>query len=208
MSPLVFLLPVEVGERTSLSLTTLLAISMYMTIGGDDLPKISDPLALIDIALCFWFVINASTVLLLILNEKIYQMSERKPIPVWVRRIASLVCKSICQRRLKLSEMNPETKLKTDDEEEHHVICEHRITWKKLSQYLDKFCLVVIYVFQFTLVVVVAVYMAYGDQTKLDVLEQKLMGNVFQNQHRKESFKSATMQTENEYHFFRVNSES
>lgn len=208
MSPLVFLLPAEAGERTSLSLTTLLAISMYLTIGGDDLPKISDPLALIDIALCFWFVTNACTVLLLILNEKIYEMSERKPIPDWVHRIASLVCKSICQRSLKLSEVNPETKLKTDDEEEHHVIREHRITWKKLSQYLDKFWLIVIYILQFTLVVVVAFYLAYGDQTKSDVLEQKLTGDVFQGQHRKDSFKSTTIQTENEYHFFRVNAKT
>jgi nicotinic acetylcholine receptor alpha-7 len=44
LNPLVFLLPVESGERVSLSMTILLSYAIFLTLVSNSIPKTSNPM--------------------------------------------------------------------------------------------------------------------------------------------------------------------
>ncbi|XP_060562210.1 5-hydroxytryptamine receptor 3A-like [Ruditapes philippinarum] len=59
LTPLVFVLPKKSGERVGYAITMLLAISVYMTIVSDNLPKNSQPMPLISIMIFIWYILDA-----------------------------------------------------------------------------------------------------------------------------------------------------
>ena len=54
LNVLVFVLPVQSGERISYAITVLLAIAVFLTLVGDNMPKTSEPMS----SLCFFLLAN------------------------------------------------------------------------------------------------------------------------------------------------------
>ncbi|KAL3843127.1 hypothetical protein ACJMK2_021079 [Sinanodonta woodiana] len=90
---LVFLLPAESGERISFAITVLLAIAVFLTLVGDNLPKTSKPMSLI----CYLLLVNLSLstfiCIITILNLRLYHKPESKPVP---RLLAAIARKLNC----------------------------------------------------------------------------------------------------------------
>ena len=95
LNVLVFVLPVQSGERISYAITVLLAIAVFLTLVGDNMPKTSEPMS----SLCFFLLANLvlSAVICLgtIFNMMLYYRDENAdpPSPAVAGVTRVLLCK-------------------------------------------------------------------------------------------------------------------
>ena len=76
LSPLVFLLPQETGDRLSYSTTILLSSTVFMLVVGDNIPKTSDPLPLLVVLLGVALSMSLGTIVIVVFNLEIYNKDE------------------------------------------------------------------------------------------------------------------------------------
>ncbi|KAK3602247.1 hypothetical protein CHS0354_034483 [Potamilus streckersoni] len=153
LNVLVFVLPPESGERVSYAITVLLAVSVFLTIVGDNLPKTSEPMAFLSYFLVLDLALSAVVTLVTVLNLKVYhnQDNSNKKVPRILRSIAKLM--KCCDSKVKPIDMDAIYK---DDEkpkisktilvqcqgvlDENATVCseEECITWKNASKAMDK----------------------------------------------------------------------
>ena len=84
LNTLVFLMPVESGERISYSITVMLSIAVFLTIVSDTLSKTSEPASLYSYFLLVHLIMSALITVVSIMNLRIYYKTEAAAIPSWV----------------------------------------------------------------------------------------------------------------------------
>lgn len=183
LTPMVFLMPKSSGERVGYSITMLLAISVYMTIISDHLPKNSDPMPLVSVMIFVWYVMNSSIVLIVIINTKINHTKDGRPVPNLARKFVILTRKLKGQRRLhvggaaeaerRISLKNVKTTQGEDEEEEetkemngsgkpplerldtfYRARYPDGVTWQELSVAIDKWGVVLSYVIKIAIPII------------------------------------------------------
>ena len=80
----VFLLPADSGERISYAVTILLALAVFLTIIGENIPKTSSPLPIISFFLGAHVSLSSVICFAVILNLRLFHKSEKIPVPPWV----------------------------------------------------------------------------------------------------------------------------
>ncbi|KAL4225526.1 hypothetical protein ACF0H5_016214 [Mactra antiquata] len=95
LNVLVFFLPPQSGERISYSMTVLLAIAVFLTLVGDNLPKTSEPMSTICYFLLTNLVLSSVIMMVTILNLNIFHRSDLRPVPP---SLANLVLILSCRR--------------------------------------------------------------------------------------------------------------
>ncbi|XP_053379829.1 acetylcholine receptor subunit delta-like [Mercenaria mercenaria] len=158
LTPIVFALPKHSGERVGYSITMLLAISVYMTIISDNLPQNSDPMPLVSIMMFIWYILDSAIVFIVIINTKIYNIKENKPVPLLARKFVHLTRIITCEKaqnenetsegkgESQSTEANTEdcsTALDRDDCSSHA-----NIKWSHVSTAIDKWFFVISYAFK------------------------------------------------------------
>ncbi|XP_061183337.1 neuronal acetylcholine receptor subunit alpha-6-like [Saccostrea echinata] len=143
---LVFILPVDGGERVSYAITVLLAIAVFLTLVGDNLPKTSKPTALLSYFLLVDLVLSSLICFFVIIGMSFYYKDKKEtPVPKPIANMVRLCCHRRCARRAESTTVveayDPKSSNKnvpfTDDDEE-----EEEVTWKMVSKCFDKFMLV------------------------------------------------------------------
>ncbi|XP_069102703.1 neuronal acetylcholine receptor subunit alpha-7-like [Argopecten irradians] len=94
LTPFVFLLPASSGERISYTITMFLSLAVYMTIIGDKMPNISDPMAGISILLLVAMIYSCLLILLTIFTLRCEAESDVHEFPRWLLWLASRLCKN------------------------------------------------------------------------------------------------------------------
>jgi hypothetical protein len=93
---LVFILPVESGERVSYAITVLLSIAVFLTLVGDNIPKSSKPMSLFSYYLMSNLILSTVIMFTTIANLKVYHQHVDKPVPKWlstsVRKLQCCCC--------------------------------------------------------------------------------------------------------------------
>jgi hypothetical protein len=163
LTPVVFILPKKSGERVGYAITMLLAISVYMTIVSDNLPKNSQPMPLISIMIFIWYILDAMIVLIVIINTKIHTMPNDMPLSCCARifviitqKITSLVTCQSCKKSTddgssaeKESCIEMEAKPVNENEENQSESVKHvrsdKATWQDVSKSIDKWSFVISY---------------------------------------------------------------
>ena len=108
VSPFVFLLPNDSGERTSYSITVLLAFSVYMTVINDNMPSSSLPVAYISYFLLSTMVTNAIIVILNITQIKLYAKHHTSDNPTLPKCLLYFI--NVCgKKKRRRSRHNPDT---------------------------------------------------------------------------------------------------
>ena len=91
LNVLVFWVPAESGERVSYAITVLLAIAVFLTIVGDNMPKTSQPMSI----LCYFLIINLALSSLIciaaIFNLNIYFKYWERPVPMWLDAVTRVL---------------------------------------------------------------------------------------------------------------------
>ena len=102
LSPFVFLMPINSGERVSYSITVLLAFSVYMTVVSENMPKTSLPVSTLS-----YFMLNVMfggtmSVIINIIQLRIYNRPDTLPIPTWLSKFTKclqLLCLKTQRRK-------------------------------------------------------------------------------------------------------------
>jgi hypothetical protein len=84
LNVLVFLIPVESGERVSYSITVLLSIAVFMTIFGDAMPKGSEKISMLSYFMMGTIGYSALITFVTIINLRIHHKPRDAPIPRWL----------------------------------------------------------------------------------------------------------------------------
>ncbi|XP_060072701.1 neuronal acetylcholine receptor subunit beta-3-like [Ylistrum balloti] len=89
LNPFVFLLPAPSGERISYTITIFLSLAVYMTIIGDNMPQISEPMAGISYFLLVAMLYSSLLILLTIFTLRCDYVIDKHEFPDWVLWLAS-----------------------------------------------------------------------------------------------------------------------
>ncbi|XP_060588637.1 acetylcholine receptor subunit alpha-like [Ruditapes philippinarum] len=89
LSVFVFLIPSDSGERMSFTLTMLLAISVFLTLVGDNLPKISTFMPVLSYYIISMLVMCVSIALATILNLRLFHLDEAEPKPRCLTKVVT-----------------------------------------------------------------------------------------------------------------------
>ncbi|XP_041354404.1 neuronal acetylcholine receptor subunit alpha-7-like isoform X2 [Gigantopelta aegis] len=174
LSALVFLLPIESGEKMGYSLTVLLSISVFLTLIADQIPTTSKSIAILTIYISILIILNGLSVVLTLMTLDIYFRNDKEPVPHWLQKLTKyvmspLACWGLCSKKKKkkifetvrplskkIHRPSTETETETDDTEDD----EHQFSWVEIAKVFDAFCLR-IYVLLFIVITVVCFMMIF-----------------------------------------------
>ncbi|XP_021358068.1 uncharacterized protein LOC110453448 [Mizuhopecten yessoensis] len=96
---LVFILPVDSGEKVSYSVTVLLALAVLLTLIADSMPSTSICVSILSVYLAFTMIMGVLAVGLSVLVLRIHFKDPENPVPVWLHKITRrLFARGACWR--------------------------------------------------------------------------------------------------------------
>ncbi|OWF50067.1 neuronal acetylcholine receptor subunit alpha-2-like [Mizuhopecten yessoensis] len=127
LNPFVFLLPASSGERISYTITMFLALAVYMTLIGDNMPKVSEPMAGISYFLLVAMLFSCLLIILTIFTLSCHAKKDVKQFPKWLRRLVFRIKKRKGKEKTypikppaeNASEQNVNNELEEDIKKEH-----------------------------------------------------------------------------------------
>ena len=171
---LVFMLPPESGERVSFATTVLLAIAVFLTLVGDNIPKTSKPMSILCYFLMIELIMSTLMCVAAILNLRLYFKKPADSVHAWCRYVTRVLnCNFKINRGKRTVKIRPATtetlrkndvqpfnsrfrrdnKIMTpverfDSEDLRTTKCSvisvdtsMDVTWKEVSQAVDKVCI-------------------------------------------------------------------
>ncbi|XP_053385112.1 acetylcholine receptor subunit alpha-like [Mercenaria mercenaria] len=146
---LVFLLPAESGERVSYSVTVLLALAVFMTLVGDNLPKTSEPMPVLSYYLMILLALSTLMTVTTILNLRL--CFKKGQVPACVRSLYRILYCFPCRfRKKKFLKINQVYPIDGKNKNKIPVVTvdnsakdEPEITWQDISVAVDWVALVV-----------------------------------------------------------------
>lgn len=154
LNVLAFFVPAQSGERVSFSMTVLLAIAVFLTLVGDNMPKTSEPMSTICYFLLTNLVLSSLIMIITVLNLNVFHKSEKQPVPTFLSNLVLLLS---CRRpkRTKVEVISVSEDVHDVDfkkeKEKHDVVDEkwatpvqaeevnaNKATWQDVSRMFDK----------------------------------------------------------------------
>lgn len=158
LNAVIFLIPADSGERISYSITVLLAVAVFLTLVGDNLPKKSNPMPIFSFYLLTILIISVVITLLNIFSLRLYHRDRTQPVPnVFASLSRFWRNKTTRFKRNKTVEnintaadecKDKETDMSGDSLDNQNVLHSHRsrdckaLTWKSVSNSFDKVCFI------------------------------------------------------------------
>ncbi|XP_061175588.1 acetylcholine receptor subunit alpha-1-A-like [Saccostrea echinata] len=167
LTALVFILPLESGERVGYSVTGFLTFAVYLTLIAEGMPRTSEPMAILSYYLMSMVVVSAAATIITVFTLRIFLKEEDDPIPgCLVYFIAFLNC-LVCTKEededdetpllganaLELrtrrggSAKTPRSRIEVDNESldsDEHPENRYDVDWKLVASTLDIFSLIAI----------------------------------------------------------------
>ena len=161
LNVMVFLLPVDSGERIGFAITVLLAIAVYMTIVSDNLPKTSEPLPLISYLLIICLGVSVLITVVTVLNLRLFHKDINEPVPRWLINVYNIFTCRICSKKNSNKTMEKENAPQSKFEAENGHVPSNKvkvflqtaddetqiettpITWKDISTVIDYIALLI-----------------------------------------------------------------
>lgn len=150
LNVLVFFLPASSGERVSYAITVLLAIAVFLTLVGDNMPKTSQPMSTICYFLLTNLALSSLIMVMTIFNLNFYHRDNKMPVPGWLSKFVRILnCKWLSNRTkvqpITETDVQITEKCKSAEEMEPvkwvlpiYLEDEDRITWREVSRTVDK----------------------------------------------------------------------
>ncbi|CAC5401853.1 CHRND [Mytilus coruscus] len=148
----VFKLPVDSGEKTSFSLTVLLAYGVYLTMISAEIPSTSVSTSYLSLYLVFILTLGVIAILLTIVIQRIHFKTEDEEIPEWLQKITKQCYTKISGKNtkkdhsdLKYKPMNlkrhsiaPIQLNETTEKGNNGEINDIKVTWQIVAMIVDK----------------------------------------------------------------------
>ncbi|KAK3101715.1 hypothetical protein FSP39_005783 [Pinctada imbricata] len=140
LNPLVFILPVESGERLSYAVTIFLSLAVFMTLVSDNMPKSANPISLLSFFLMAVMIFSTLQCIMVIVISSIYLKSALDKVPDWILYILR---QKTCKRRTAAVEQDDSG---MSDQEVHiQKTLDHTFTWKDLAMFFDRLSIIMSY---------------------------------------------------------------
>ena len=143
---LVFVLPAESGERVGFSVTMLLALAVFLTLVGDNLPKTSKPTPILGDYLIAILVLSVMMIIMAIINLRFYYKPADTAPPKCLQALIKLVLCRLCRKRKisNVTEIRPFSFDKSDNKSPpEEADQEDKVTWQDFSFVADVFCFII-----------------------------------------------------------------
>jgi hypothetical protein len=161
LNPLVFVLPIDSGERVSYAITIFLSFAVFMTLLSDNIPKSSEPMALMSYFLIITMCMSTLVCVLSIVTMRFHfkdsdsEVSSKAAFVLYVLQFRFLC--HFCRRRRQKTKVDDNlnskvrfVKSKYDNEEKTlDQEGERKMTWKVLADGYDKTMAYYFYVIAF-----------------------------------------------------------
>ena len=166
---LVFILPVESGEKVSYAITVLLSIAVFLTLVGDNLPQISNPMSILSYYLLSVLSLSVFICFCTILSLHIYFKDNLIPVPRCLRSITlCCLCCKIKQSKPRRPHRNTRP-LRTFNQFQFEHNCNSYsdgntwdVTWRDVSAACDKFCFIICFLALIVITVIHIICMTQG----------------------------------------------
>ncbi|XP_069105819.1 neuronal acetylcholine receptor subunit alpha-3-like [Argopecten irradians] len=99
LNPFVFLLPASSGERISYTITMFLSLAVYMTLVGDNMPKVSEPMAGISYFLLVSMAFSCALTILTIFTLRWHARKDPNQFPKLLKHLVFLCTRKEEKRR-------------------------------------------------------------------------------------------------------------
>lgn len=179
----VFLIPVESGERISYTITVLLSFAVFMTLVNDTIPKTSSPMSLLCYYLALLFAGSVFVMVTVAVNMAFYFRDEARPIPKLYLSLVLLFRKSSIQQSetapsnnntvnvidLTDEKMTLEGKLQSETEKYTQPNIYSVITWKHVANTVDKLGFIIFFLYFLSLSVGMMVYLWQSSHKQIDI---------------------------------------
>lgn len=96
LNALVFILPLESGERVGYSVTSFLTFAVYLTLIADGMPRTSEPMAIMSYYLVSMVVMSCVATIITIFTLRVYLKDEDDPIPTPVTLLVACLNCLVC----------------------------------------------------------------------------------------------------------------
>lgn len=96
LNALVFILPLESGERVGYSVSSFLTFAVYLTLIADGMPRTSEPMAILSYYLVSMIVMSSVATIITIFTLRVYLKDEDDPIPTPVTLIVACLNCLVC----------------------------------------------------------------------------------------------------------------
>ena len=98
MNVLLFMIPIESGERISFCITVLLAIAVFLTLVGDNLPKTSNPMSILSYYLLSVLILSVCITLLNILSLRLFHADDKDEVGAFWKGLTHFIRCRCCGR--------------------------------------------------------------------------------------------------------------
>ncbi|OWF55904.1 acetylcholine receptor subunit beta-type unc-29-like [Mizuhopecten yessoensis] len=115
LNPFVFLFPASSGERISYTITMFLSLAVYMTLIGDNLPKVSDNMAGMTYFLLFALIYSGLLILLTIFTLRCEAVSDVCKFPKWLQKLTRFI------HKLGINQQESDYTLNTNETREEYL---------------------------------------------------------------------------------------
>lgn len=183
LTNLVFLLPVDSGEKISYILTVLLAQAVLLTLVGDSMPTTSKHTPVIGIYISFVLVMAALAIVITIVNLRLHLRADQTEVPRWLKSFTFIVLLKVnClsakvkdQNKNHVVSQNDTLELQDDNGRSKSLECVKTNAWKnqdeefpfeckEVSYLLDIFFFYLFNIITFVVTVVLLVVLAVCDR--------------------------------------------
>ncbi|KAJ8319470.1 hypothetical protein KUTeg_004561 [Tegillarca granosa] len=135
LNPLVFVLPVESGERMSFCLTILLSFAVFMTLVDDVMPKSSEPaMALVSYYILGTIVQSGFVTVINVFLLAGYHKSDDARVPRILRFLTRKWCCSSNKNRIQKININSTNE---PDKNSDNLADDNEVTWKMAISFID-----------------------------------------------------------------------
>lgn len=141
---LVFLLPVDSGEKIGFAITVLLALAVLLTLVTDSMPSSAIHISYLSIYLALTLILAVFCVFATVLVVRTHFIEESIPIPKWVRKMMTCCCIPVsfwngcCNKKSKVNPAN------NNDERFRFDSEDYVFSWKDVAAILDWFFFVML----------------------------------------------------------------
>ncbi|XP_052688387.1 acetylcholine receptor subunit alpha-like [Crassostrea angulata] len=91
LNGMVFILPVDSGERVGFAITAFLTFAVFLTMVSANLPRAAEPMSLLCYFLTLMLVLSALSCVITIMTLRVYHQDEDTVVPRWLRHVVSFL---------------------------------------------------------------------------------------------------------------------
>jgi hypothetical protein len=142
---LVFLIPVESGERLGYATTSLLSLLLYQTAIASKLPENSLPgLSLLILKTFAEFLLACIILIMTVYAIRFYYFDANTPVP---KAMTSLHW--VISRKTKIASLEQQPELADEPKDKKAIVCDESppVTWQDISHSFDRICLLIAILF-------------------------------------------------------------